>query len=67
MRAVFEMLGVQDVVAKSTGSQNPYAMIHATLDGLQNQQSPRQVAQRRGKKVGDILPTRDDAPATAAA
>ncbi|MCT4559532.1 MAG: 30S ribosomal protein S5 [Pelagimonas sp.] len=64
MRAVFEMLGVQDVVAKSTGSQNPYAMIHATLDGLQNQQSPRQVAQRRGKKVADILPKRDDAPAT---
>ncbi|GAA4215954.1 30S ribosomal protein S5 [Sagittula sp. NFXS13] len=62
MRAVFEMLGVQDVVAKSTGSQNPYAMIHATLDGLRNQQSPRNVAQRRGKKVADILPKRDEAP-----
>jgi small subunit ribosomal protein S5 len=66
MRAVFEMLGIQDVVAKSTGSQNPYAMIHATLDGLKNQQSPRQVAQRRGKKVADILPKRDEAPAAAA-
>jgi small subunit ribosomal protein S5 len=64
MRAVFEMLGVQDVVAKSIGSQNPYAMIHATLDALRAQQSPRQVAQRRGKKVADILPKRDDAPAT---
>ena len=66
MRAVFEMLGVQDVVAKSTGSQNPYAMIHATLDGLKQQQSPRHVAQRRGKKVADILPRRDApaAPAT---
>ncbi len=60
MRAVFEMLGVQDVVAKSTGTQNPYNMIHATLDALKNQQSPRQVAQRRGKKVADILPRRDD-------
>jgi small subunit ribosomal protein S5 len=56
MRAVFEMLGVQDVVAKSTGTQNPYNMIRATMDGLKNQSSPRQVAQRRGKKVADILP-----------
>ncbi|MHA6325044.1 30S ribosomal protein S5 [Roseivivax sp. CAU 1753] len=63
MRAVFEMLGVQDVVAKSTGSQNPYNMIRATLDGLTRGSSPRQIAQRRGKKVADILPKRDDAPA----
>ncbi|NDV02264.1 30S ribosomal protein S5 [Pseudoroseicyclus tamaricis] len=63
MRAVFEMLGVQDVVSKSLGSQNPYNMIRATLDGLQKQYSPRSVAQRRGKKVADILPKRDDAPA----
>ncbi|SES41693.1 SSU ribosomal protein S5P [Tranquillimonas rosea] len=62
MRAVFEMLGVQDVVAKSLGSQNPYNMIRATLNGLQNENSPRSVAQRRGKKVADILPKRDDAP-----
>jgi len=55
MRAVFEMLGLQDVVAKSLGSQNPYNMIRATLDGLRKQSSPRQVAQRRGKKVADIL------------
>ena len=67
MRAVFEMLGVQDVVAKSPGSQNPYAMIHATLDALRQQQSPRMVAQRRGKKVADILPKRDDAAADAEA
>ena len=66
MRAVFEMLGVQDVVAKSTGSQNPYAMIHATLDALRGQQSPRMVAQRRGKKVADILPKREEAAAPAA-
>ncbi len=55
MRAVFEMLGVQDVVAKSLGSQNPYNMIRATVDGLKKQASPRSVAQRRGKKVADIL------------
>ncbi len=55
MRAVFEMLGLQDVVAKSLGSQNPYNMIRATFDGLRNSASPRQVAQRRGKKVAEIL------------
>ena len=55
MRAVFEMLGVQDVVAKSLGSQNPYNMIRATIDGLKYESSPRQIAQRRGKKVADIL------------
>jgi small subunit ribosomal protein S5 len=64
MRAVFEMLGVQDVVAKSLGSQNPYNMIRATLNGLTREQSPRSVAQRRGKKVADILPKRDDAAQT---
>ncbi|TCS61479.1 30S ribosomal protein S5 [Primorskyibacter sedentarius] len=62
MRAVFEMLGVQDVVAKSIGSQNPYNMIRATLEGLGKEASPRSVAQRRGKKVADILPKREDAP-----
>ena len=62
MRAVFEMLGVQDVVAKSIGTQNPYNMIRATIDGLRSESSPRQVAQRRGKKVADILPKRDDVP-----
>src|SRR6056297_3109869 len=62
MRAVFEMLGLQDVVAKSTGSQNPYNMIRATVDGLKKESSPRQIAARRGKKVTDILPKRDEAP-----
>ena len=55
MRAVFEMLGVKDVVSKSLGSQNPYNMIRATIDGLKREASPRSVAQRRGKKVADIL------------
>jgi small subunit ribosomal protein S5 len=69
MRAVFEMLGVQDVVAKSLGSQNPYNMIRATIDGLKQEASPRQIAQRRGKKVADILkkPENDAAPETAEA
>jgi small subunit ribosomal protein S5 len=66
MRAVFEMLGIQDVVAKSIGSQNPYNMIRATLDGLSKEQSPRNVAQRRGKKVADLLGKREEAPAAAA-
>jgi small subunit ribosomal protein S5 len=65
MRAVFEMLGVQDVVAKSTGSQNPYNMIRATLNGLGKESSPRQVAQRRGKKVAEVL-HKDDAEAAEA-
>ncbi len=68
MRAVFEMLGVKDVVSKSIGSQNPYNMIRATMDGLKKEQSPRAVAQRRGKKVADILPkVKTAAPAAEAA
>ena len=54
MRAVFEMLGVQDVVAKSIGSQNPYNMIRATIDALKKISSPRQVARRRDLKVSQI-------------
>ena len=55
MRAVFETLGVHDVVAKSTGSSNPYNMIRATFEALKVQSSPRQVASKRGKKVADLL------------
>ena len=55
MRAVFEMLGIQDIVAKSIGSTNPYNMIRATIDGLKAETSPRQVAARRNKKVAEIL------------
>ncbi|MFN5997654.1 MAG: 30S ribosomal protein S5 [Paracoccaceae bacterium] len=55
MRAVFEMLGIQDIVAKSIGSANPYNMIRATIDGLKHEASPRSVASRRGKKVAEIL------------
>ena len=55
MRAVFESLGVADVVTKSVGTSNPYNMIRATFAALQNQSSPKSVAQRRGKKVADLL------------
>ena len=58
MRAVFETLGVQDVVAKSLGSSNPYNMVRATVDALTHQTSPRLVANKRGKKVSDILSRR---------
>ncbi|MBW3616304.1 MAG: 30S ribosomal protein S5 [Proteobacteria bacterium] len=60
MRAVLETLGIQDVVAKSLGSSNPYNMIRATFDALKEQSSPRQIASKRGKKVGDILGGRRD-------
>ncbi|MFN3261049.1 MAG: 30S ribosomal protein S5 [Pikeienuella sp.] len=65
MRAVFEMLGVQDVVAKSIGSQNPYNMIRATFDGLLKENSPRMVAARRGKKVAEIARRGSEAPVDA--
>ena len=55
MRAVFESLGVADVVTKSVGTSNPYNMIRATFDALLDQSSPKSVAQRRGKKVADLL------------
>jgi len=55
MRAVFETLGVQDVVAKSIGSANPYNMVKATFEALARLNSPRSVATRRGKKVADII------------
>ncbi|GAA4766236.1 30S ribosomal protein S5 [Stakelama sediminis] len=55
MRAVFEALGVADVVTKSVGTSNPYNMIRATFEALGDQSSPKAVAQRRGKKVADLL------------
>ncbi|TNE59312.1 MAG: 30S ribosomal protein S5 [Alphaproteobacteria bacterium] len=60
MRAVFETLGVQDVVAKSIGTSNPYNMVRATFDALKNETSPKQVAAKRGKKVGEIIARRND-------
>ncbi|MFV0622754.1 30S ribosomal protein S5 [Sphingomonas sp. ac-8] len=55
MRAIFESLGVADVVTKSVGTSNPYNMIRATFEALVDQTSPKSVAQRRGKKVADLL------------
>lgn len=59
MRAVFEALGVQDVVAKSVGTSNPHNMLKATFEALQGIRSPRAVAAKRGKKVGDIVDRRE--------
>ncbi len=61
MRAVFEMLGVQDVVAKSMGSTNPYNVVRATFDALKAQENPRSVAARRNLKVSDVVARRRDA------
>jgi len=63
VRAVFEVLGVHDVVAKSVGTSNPHNMIKAAFDALSRSSSPRSVAARRGKKVGDILGRRGEAEA----
>src|SRR5499433_1210440 len=60
MRAVFESLGIHDVVAKSLGSSNPYNMVRATFDALHHEDSPRGVAARRGKKVSEIVSRRRD-------
>ncbi len=65
MRAVFETVGLKDVVAKSVGTSNPHNMIKATFEALSAVQSPRTVAARRGKKVADILGRRDDQAAAA--
>src|SRR3954468_467688 len=68
MRAVFETLGINDVVAQSLGSRNPHNMVKATFAALQRCGSPRSVATRRGKKVADIMGKRETAaPAAPAA
>ncbi|TDR88001.1 30S ribosomal protein S5 [Enterovirga rhinocerotis] len=61
MRAVFETLGMQDVVAKSLGSSNPYNLVRATFDALRREDSPRAVAARRGLKVSALQTRRRDA------
>ncbi len=67
MRAVFETLGIQDVVAKSIGSSNPYNMVRATFDALKHQDSPRSVAARRNLKVSTLQGRRVGGDAEAAA
>jgi len=66
MRAIFESLGLQDVVAKSVGSSNPHNMIKATFNALNNMASPRAIAAKRGKKIGDIIGRREGDVAAAA-
>ncbi|WP_142848553.1 30S ribosomal protein S5 [Telmatospirillum sp. J64-1] len=66
MRAVFETMGVQDVVAKCIGTSNPHNMIKATFAALENVYSPRLIAAKRGKKVGEIISRRDGETAAAA-
>ena len=66
MRAVFETLGIQDVVAKSIGSSNPYNMVRATFDALKHQDSPRSVASRRNIKVSTLQGRRQGADSEAA-
>ena len=66
MRAVFETLGMQDVVAKSLGSSNPYNMVRATFDALKHQDSPRSVAARRSIKVSALQARRQGADSEAA-
>jgi small subunit ribosomal protein S5 len=63
MRAVFEALGIHDVVAKSVGTSNPHNLVKATLDALQNVSSPRVIAAMRGLKVGELVTRRDGVPA----
>lgn len=60
MRAIFESIGIHDIVAKSVGTSNPHNMVKATFDALTQIQSPRDVASRRSKKVGDIVGRRHD-------
>jgi small subunit ribosomal protein S5 len=66
MRAVFETLGVQDVVTKSIGTSNPHNMIRATFEALGRMRSPRMIANKRGKKVSDLVGRRDDVEPAAA-
>jgi small subunit ribosomal protein S5 len=55
MRAVFEVMGITDIVAKSHGSSNPYNMVRATLDALRNSTTPSDIAAKRGKNVEEIF------------
>lgn len=64
-RAVFEAVGIQDIVAKAIGSSNPHSMVNATFAALRNMESPRQVASRRSKKVAEVVSAREAARGSA--
>jgi small subunit ribosomal protein S5 len=59
MRAVFEVVGVRNVLAKAVGSRNPINLVRATIKGLQMIQSPADIAAKRGKKLADLVPSHD--------
>ena len=59
MRALFESLGIKDVVAKSTGSSNPHNMLKATFDAFSKSESPKSIASKRSKKVTDIIQSKE--------
>ena len=58
MRAVFEALGIQDIVSKCTGSANPHNMVRATFDALSATMSPRYIANKRGKRISEVTSRR---------
>ena len=60
MRALFESLGIKDVVAKSTGTSNPHNMLKATFDAFKRSESPKSVASKRSKKVSEIIKSKED-------
>jgi len=66
MRAVFEALGLHDIVAKSVGTSNAYNMVRATFNALTEESSPRMVAAKRGKSVGELMARRGQAAEAAA-
>ncbi|MDC0625542.1 30S ribosomal protein S5 [Alphaproteobacteria bacterium] len=60
MRALFESLGIKDVVAKSTGTSNPHNMLKATLDAFKNSESPKSIASKRSKKISEVISSKQD-------
>ena len=60
MRALFESLGIKDVVAKSTGTSNPHNMLKATFDAFKKSESPKSIASKRSKKVSEVLSSKQD-------
>ena len=60
MRALFESLGIKDVVAKSTGTSNPHNMLKATFDAFKKSESPKSIASKRSKKIGDVVSSKQD-------
>ena len=60
MRALFESLGIKDVVAKSTGTSNPHNMLKATFDAFKQSESPKSIASKRSKKVSEVISSKQD-------